>query len=323
VKKHVLGCSVAGLALAAVHTPQVDTRIANPAFPPKTGPRVVIDAAHFNFAEGTDAFVDLLRSDGFRVSSQTSRWNAATLAETGVLVVMGPLAVDDKSLVAKGVDHYRWSDDGRQSAFTSAEVLEVVRWVRAGGSLLLAVDHSPYPSAARLLSDALRVDVRNSATWDGNRRPPDYVYAEDFWQIVSLILFSRDYASLGAHPILEGRNASERVNRVATYAGSSLVGPVGSSPLLLLSAEAVDFWQDPPERGGAPHRVPAAGRAQAIAFPLDAGRVVVVAEFGPFVAAWGLPGDPDGKIGAGMVYAGADDRQFAVNTIRWLARVIP
>ena len=69
--------------------------------------------------------------------------------------------------------------------------------------------------------------------------------------------------------------------------------------------------------------MPAAGRAQATAFPLDAGRVVVVAEFGPFVAAWGGPGDPDGKIGVGMAYAGADDRQLVVNTIRWLARVIP
>jgi hypothetical protein len=324
--KYFLRCSAAGLALAAVlHAQQFDTRIANPSFPPKTGPRVVIDAAHFNFAAHTDAFVDVLRSDGFRVSSQTTRWNAATLSQTDVLVVMGPKAVEETTLVAKGVEHYWWSDEGRQSAFTSAEVLAVVRWIRAGGSLLLVVDHSPHASAARMLLQAFGVDVRDSMTWDGNRRPPDYVYGpEPIWQCycVSFILFSRDYASLGAHPILEGRNASERLNRVTTYGGSSLVGPVGSAPLLLLSAEAFDFWKDPPERGGAEHRVPAAGRAQAVAFPLDAGRVVVVSEFGPFTAAWGFPGDPDGKIGIGMAYAGADDRQFVVNTIRWLARVI-
>jgi hypothetical protein len=323
--KRLLGCSVAVLALAAVHAQQFDTRIANPSFPPKTGPRVVIDAAHLNFAERTDAFVDVLRSDGFRVSSQTTRWNADTLAQTDVLVVMGPLAVGEKTLVAKGVEHYWWSDEGRQSAFTSAEVLAVVRWVRAGGSLLLVVDHSPRPSAARMLLQALGVDVRDSMTWEANnRRPPGYVYGlQAYWQVFSYILFSHDYASLGAHPILEGRNTSERVNRVATYGGSSLVGPVGSSPLLLLSTEAVDFWQDPPERGGARHRVPAAGRAQAVAFPLDAGRVVVVADFSPFTAGPGELGDPDGKIGIGMAYAGADDRQFVVNTIRWLARVIP
>ena len=315
---------LSGLALASLHAQQFDPRIANPSFPPKTGPRVVIDAAHFNFAEQTDAFVDVLRSDGFRVSSQTARWNGATLAQTDVLVVMGPLPVDANTLVAKGAEHYRWSDDGRQSAFTSAEVLAVVQWVRAGGSLLLVLDHSPFASAARMLLQALGIDVRDSFTWDGNRRPPDYVYGPDnFWQNFSFILFSRDYASLGAHPILEGRNASERVNRVTTYGGSSLVGPVGSSPLLLLSAEAFDYWRDPPERGGASHRVPAAGRAQAVAFPLDAGRVVVVTEFSPFTVVWGGLGDPDGKIGTGMAYAGADDRQFVVNTIRWLARVIP
>jgi hypothetical protein len=174
-----------------------------------------------------------------------------------------------------------------------------------------------------MLLEALGVDVRDSMTWDGNRRPPDYVYGpEAYWQVFSYILFSRDYASLGAHHSRGTQRQRTREPR-GHVRGSSLVGPVGSSPLLLLSAEAVDFRQDPPERGGAPHRVPAAGRAQAVAFPLDAGRVVVVAEFGPFVAGRADLGDPDGKIGVGMSYAGADDRQFVVNTIRWLARVIP
>ena len=173
--------SVAGLALA-LHAQQFDTRIANPAFPPKTGPRVVIDAAHFNFAAHTDAFVDVLRNDGFRVSSQTTRWNSSTLAQTDVLVVMGPLAVDPNTFFVSAEDYW-WSDDGRQSAFRSAEVLALVRWVRAGGSLLLVLDHAPFASAARMLLQALGVDVRDSMTWDGNRRPPDYVYGpEPIWQ---------------------------------------------------------------------------------------------------------------------------------------------
>lgn len=67
----------------------------------------------------------------------------------------------------------------------------------------------------------------------------------------------------------------------------------------------------------------AAGRAQAVAFTLDRGRVVVVAEYTPFQARWGGLGDPDGKIGAGMAYAGADDQQFVINIVRWLAGVIP
>src|SRR5690242_13926240 len=148
VMTQFLGYSVAALALAAVDAQQLDTRITDPSFPSNTGPRVVIDAAHFNFAESTDAFLDLLRRDGFRVSSQKTSWNRASLRQTDILVIMGPLAVKDSSLVAKGLEHWFWSDEGRQSAFTSAEVLAVSRWLRAGGGLLLVVDHGPYPSAA-------------------------------------------------------------------------------------------------------------------------------------------------------------------------------
>src|SRR5262245_50974708 len=68
------------------------------------------------------------------------------LRRANVLVVMSPLAVDDDT-VGKGVSHFWWSDEGRRSGFTSAERLAVVQWIRAGGSLLLVVDHAPYASA--------------------------------------------------------------------------------------------------------------------------------------------------------------------------------
>ncbi len=302
---------------------QFDPQVADPAFPTGKGPRVLFDSAHFNFDMDMSAFFELLRKDGFRVSFQKKPWTPAFLEQADLFVISGPITVSRDTLYAKGNDHYWWSDEGRPEALTSDEVLTVVRWVRAGGNLLVIVDHAPAPAASRRLLEALGVDARNSMTWDGGRRPPGYTYAAVDARRASFILFSREYGSIGEHAILRGRNVKEKVDRVATYVGTSLSGPLGSTPLLLLSPDSFDYWKDPPERGGAEHRVSAAGRSQAVAFSLDKGRVVVVSEFSPFQARWGGSGDPEGKIGAGMAYAGAQDQQFVTNIVRWLGRVLP
>jgi hypothetical protein len=316
--------ALVGIILALVgNSQQFDPHVPNPAFPVGKGPRVLFDSAHFNFDTEMSAFFEILRKDGFRVSFQTKPWTPAFLELADIVVISGPLSVSRDSLYAKGNDYYWWSDEGRQDAFTSAEILALVRWVRAGGNLLVIVDHAPAPAASRRLLEALGVDARNSMTWDGGRRPPGYTYAAVDARRASFILFSREHGSIGEHSILRGRNEGEKVDRVATYVGTSLMGPLGSTPLLLLSDASFDYWKDPPERGGGEHRVSAAGRSQAVAFSLEKGRVVVVGEFSPFQARWGGAGDPDGKIGAGMAYAGAQDQQFVTNVVRWLGRVLP
>lgn len=318
----LLFIGILALTSVAADAQELTIQVRNPAFPEGCGPRVVWDAAHHNEHHWwMTPFQDVLKKDGFRLRFQNERWTPQALDSADIVVIPGPLAVSRDSLLAKGVDHYWWSDEGRQSAFTPKEVMALVKWVRLGGSLLLILDHAPSPDAARMLTEALGVEVRNSMTWDGKRRPPDYSNTDN--QRASKILFSREYASLGEHAILQGRDKSERVDRVVTYVGSSLVGPLGSSPLLLLSQEAFDYWRVPPERGGGEHRIPASGRSQAVAFSLDAGRVVVVAEYTLFQASWGGSGDPEGKIGAGMAYAGAQAQQFVTNIARWLAKVIP
>lgn len=174
---------------SAIGAQEFAVEVEKPAFAAGSGPLVLWDAAHHNAHHWEmTAFHEVLRKDGFNLAFQTERWTPAALEAAAILVVPGPLAVQRESLWVKGANHYWWSDEGRQSAFTADEVAAAVSWVRRGGSLLLILDHAPSADAARLLAEALGVEVRNSMTWDDGREPP------------------------------------ERVDRVATYVGSSLAG---------------------------------------------------------------------------------------------------
>ena len=124
------------------------------------------------------------------------------------------------------------------------------------------------------------------------------------------MLFSRDKGQLGDHAILNGHDPSERVNRVLTFTGQSLQGPPGSVQLLKFSDTAMDTGY-----GRGPKKVSAAGRAQGVAFKFGKGRVVVMGEAGD-LSAQIYGADPVGKMG--MNVPGCDNRQFALNIVRWL-----
>ncbi len=64
-------------------------------------------------------------------------------------------------------------------------------------------------------------------------------------------------------------------------------------------------------------RISASGRAQVIAFTLGKGRVVVAGEAAMFTAQLAGPG---GEYKMGMNEPGIDNRQFATNVLRWLAK---
>ena len=69
----------------------------------------------------------------------------------------------------------------------------------------------------------------------------------------------------------------------------------------------------PPSR-----RRPAAGRSQGLAFTLGRGRVVVLGEAAMLSAQIGGPQ----RFKMGMTVPGNDDRQFALNVLHWLTRVL-
>jgi hypothetical protein len=273
-----------------------DATVADPAFPAGTSPRVVIDAAHFNAhtAEGRyRPFAALLANDGFRVSSNRARFTAAALAGADVLVIANALG-DSTSPEAAA-----------RPAFAAEEVEAVRRWVEGGGALLLVADHAPAGGAAKELAARLGVHMSAGRTFDPAHADP--ASGNPGW-----IAFARDTgATLADHPITRGRGARERISRVVAFTGQSLKGPEGSVALLALAPTAFDQLPDGSE-------APAAGRAQGVAFQLGRGKVVVLGEAAMLTAQ--LAVDAGGRSQRfGFTLPGSDDRQLAVNVVRWLA----
>jgi hypothetical protein len=307
-----------------------DASVAHPAYVAQH-PRILFDAAHRNhhLPDGRyQPFAALIRNDGYRIETNDRPFSAEALAGHDVLVIANALA-------GQGLDA------DRSAAFTEAECRIVADWVRGGGSLLLIADHAPFGAAAASLAAAFGVDMSKGVTSDPGHKDPDSGNN-------SFILYTRDGHMLGSHPILEGRDASERIGRVMTFSGQSLRGPEGSATLLVLGDTAVDRQQpteaevraaaaaarEQAQREGRPApeqvrmqmRAPpvsAAGRGQAIAFGFGRGRVVVLGEAAMLSAQYiDMPPLNRMHYPVGLNHPGIDNRQFALNLIHWLSHLI-
>ncbi|HTG85566.1 MAG TPA: hypothetical protein VL907_00970 [Pyrinomonadaceae bacterium] len=285
------------LAVLGQQSPDLEfnTSVENPAYS-RSGPRVMFDEAHHNFhtADGRyKPFVDLLMNDGYQVIRNRKTFTKQSLDSFKVLVIANALGAEEMD--DAGSD---------QSAFTEAEIQAVYDWVKGGGALLLIADHAPFGGAAAALGTKLGVDMSKGYTSDAANSLP---------RNPSLLIFSRENKLLGPHPIFEGRNEKERVNKVLSFTGQSLKGPAESSMLLKLS----DTAQDSPNHEQK-ELVSAAGRAQALAFKVGKGRVVVHGEAAMLSAQ--IAGQEKFKMG--MNYEGYDNKQYALNLVHWLSGLL-
>ncbi len=304
--------AVAGLVTACSSSkPQADSnfdaKVSRPAFV-HGGPRVLFDEAHRNIHTASGLykpFAQLITNDGYKVIANTDSFTKTTLDGYQVLVIANALGS---------------ADANDNSAFTDEECDAVRQWVEAGGSLLLITDHAPTGAAAENLAQRLGVTMSKGMTED----PKNHDAASgDTTQLV----FTRENGLLGAHPIIVGRDANERISKVMTFTGQALKAPVGGTSLLKLSGSAVNLAASiKVEKVGGDTNVhitygdptPATGYAQAIAFPLGRGRVVVLGEAAMLTA------QVDGKTKKlfGMNVPGVDNRQFALNIVHWLSRLL-
>ena len=303
-------------AQSQISDPQFDARVERPAYRER-GPTVLIDEAHGNFHTSTgryEPFARLLRNDGYRVLSGTQPFTRRSLRGVDVLVI---------SNAGAGAA----AQQGRP-AFTEAEADVVRDWVRAGGSLLLIADHAPFGRAAQNLAN--RFGVRMGEGW---------VIEPQAGGINSQIDYSADNGGLGDHPIVRGRDAGERVRIVRAFTGQSLAPPPGATALMTLRPEAHEI-SDPQAmprimeavRGGTAFATAAAAagaqsvgrRLQGLAMDHGRGRVVVLGEAGMLsaqLASFPVEGQTR-TIRMGMNVPGNDNRQFALNVMHWLSRLL-
>jgi len=296
-----LALSVAFTTLPVVSAQQVadpnfDTKVARPAHT-KKHPKVLFDEAHNNFHTATGRykpFADLITSDGYAITPNSKPFTAESLKPFRILVISNALGASAMN-----------APDASNSAFTDAECDAVRDWVRAGGALLFIADHAPMGAAAEKLAQRFGVGMSKAYTLDeANTTPSD--------NNPGFIVYSRENKLLGDHAITRGRDDTERVNRVMAFTGQSLKGPEGSFAFMKLADTAKDAMP------GTNAQASAAGRAQGLAFTLGRGRVVVMGEAGMLSAQ--LAG-PD-KRPFGMNRPGLDNRQLALNIMRWLSRVL-
>lgn len=268
--------------------PNFDARVANPAYVRKH-PRVLFDEAHNNLHTASGLykpFADLITNDGYTIVPNKEKFQPGTLAGYDVLVIVN----------AAGPRGQR-----ANPAFTDEECDTVRDWVRGGGALLFIADHAPMGAAAEILARRFGVDMSKGYTDDPSSTDKE----------LGDILFSRDNKRLVNHPITNGRNSLERVNRVVTFTGQSLKGAKDSVALLILPDTAVDTF--PPNKA----TTPAAGRTQGLAMRFGKGRVIVLGEAGMLSAQI----DNQGRA-FGMNYPNADNRQLALNIMHWLTRLL-
>ncbi len=295
-----------GETAQTVDTGYVPPSLGRPAFA-AVGPVVVIDAAHRNFhtADARYApFAKLLRRDGFRVAPGRQQLDSASLDGVDVLVIANALGAGHE-------DVKNWTLPAR-SAFDSAEIAATAAWVRRGGSLLLIADHMPFAGDAAPLAAAFGVELMNGFALVGE---PDASTGD-----YPLTFRARD-GGLALHAVTRGRRQAERVDSVTTFTGSALRLVRNGTGLLRLPAGTRvvlpsvtwQFTEATPEIAGE-------GLYQGAVLSFGRGRVAVFGEAAMFTAQ--RKGREHAPMGMNAP-AAAQNGQFALNVMRWLAHAIP
>ena len=284
-----------------------DTKVARPAYNSEH-PKVLFDEAHRNIHTASGLykpFINLITNDGYQVARNKEPFSQKTLDGYSVLVIANALGANE-------------SNDN--SAFSDEESDAVRDWVREGGSLLLITDHAPTGAAAENLAKRFGVEMSKGMTEDSLNH-------DNSSGDTSQLVFTRGNGLLLEHPVTQGRDASEKINKVMSFTGQSLKAPENSTAFLRLGDSAQNRGASiKVEKSGGDTRVlinygelePATGYAQAVALQFGRGRVVVLGEAAMLTA------QLDGKTNQpfGMNVQGIDNRQLALNIMHWLSKIL-
>lgn len=134
--------------------------------PVSAGKIIYIDQAHNNFHQRDGRylpFTKLMQKDGYTVEVFSEKFTDAALAKIragDVLVIANPS--NDANYPEKN-----WIAP-IYSAFTDGEIDALVKWVGAGGSLMLIADHFPFPGSVDKLAQRFGFFMDNGYNFDPN-----------------------------------------------------------------------------------------------------------------------------------------------------------
>jgi hypothetical protein len=275
-----------------------DTSVKNPTYV-SAHPKVLFDEAHKNFHTTTGRyapFVNLIRNDGYAVTANKEPFSSKSLSGYNILVIANAKGMKEKY----------------DPAFTEEECDAVKEWVESGGSLLLIADHYPMGSAAQPLATRFGVTM-------GNGSVEDSMHYEGSEKFRDQLVFSRENRLLGSHPIMDGRNSAEKIQKVVVFTGQSLTTPSNAEVLLKLSSSAMETIPDSIWKADGKTYTrfqgpfPIQNSNMGLTIQLGKGRVVILGEAAMLTAQIS-----DGKK-FGMNVPGNDNRQLVLNVMHWLS----
>ena len=292
---------VTGLAHAKwpmSNDPAFDPAVQNPAYPESTGPRILLDGAHHNFFiqwDFIEPFANVARADGYRPIIGEEPFTQEYLAGFDIVVIITALPFDFATK----------TEVTTESTFTDDEISALHDWVDGGGSLLVFSEHAPLDQAINPLLQ--RFGMSSSIGYVVDHEHADKSFGKPGW-----IVYSRENGLLNVeHPIVQGRNESEAINRVVTFGGSSLSGE-GYSNLFRLSASAKNEMHP---TGVGPIGM---GTSQALAGNFGDGKIVAFGDSNGFTAMI-FTAEDGSTTAAGMNTADYDWKQLVLNVLHWLS----
>ncbi len=285
--------------------------VRRPAYPVGAGPTLCLDEAHHNFHTLDNrfrAFGELARRDGFRVSPNRTGFDFDGLSRCRILVISNAQPTDSSW------DTY---PTPTPSAFTKDEIKAVYLWVEQGGSLLLIADHMPLAGAAAQLAAAFGISFTDGfavAGFEGGDAERQAAFAKP-------TLFTVGDGTLRPHPIVRGRDTTERVTQVRSFTGQAFrvsegrAAPVLVLPVGFVSLEPRIAWQFGPET----KTRPVGSWLQGATIRVRGGRVAFFGEAAMFSAQVAGPEKRPMGMNAPMA---EQNPQFVLNVLHWLARIL-
>lgn len=277
---------------------------AAPAWAGGQGPQITLSTSNSEFVSrgSMDPFAMLAKSDGFRVARQNGDFLAAFPQNGGILVIANPFVESFKDFPAMTPP----------SAFRPEEIEAVREWVESGGALLLLADHAPQGGGSSDLAKAFGFEFLNGHTVN------DAAAANG--NMVVQISFTPDSGLEGEHAITNGATGRPKIRHFRGFGGQSFIPPANGTVLLTIPQgwSAVFTYSSAAELNSAP-RIDASGMAQGAVLEYGKGRIAVFAEVGAFSAQ-----TISGKRPFGFnTPVGAENPEFILATLRWLARYQP